>query len=727
MITINYYFDCKIQKNHLIYAISDYLKSFTKDTYVEWLQLESTLNNIKDFVSDEESFSFLIKCNVLNNSAFKSLNYIKLSDGVRTRYYFVTDKKQVSENVVRLFVELDVANTYANDITIPSMFKQVQMKRRHKNRWYKQNEQYFRIYDKVDESLGDLPKENINAYSLGKDLDTNLYAVTRGYDDLDTDTSHDKAYLLGPLPLRNELYASKETQIEVDKLAIVDTATSNGNYYGGHLYYTKDGGIMAGRLTVSGVGTRYFMSSAILIMASSGNYYPVVYVGYMNGSTFYPTLEFKFTSGHVINFSIESNRTVQECYSNNTGRTSLLEIGKGYTVGSTTKGDEEFLFLNGYTPSTHSTTYEVSTVIPSVYSLNKVDSNIKNIEMLPLSVIGNFVRYVQGNILFTNNNISGEFAKDFTELGEINYLKDIKTTSVITRNMNYESKMFGSYVMDRQLIYDAFALPLQFEYLSANRRTTLRMYVDKPIDMTGSFCFGVPYNFNSTTYLSTYMTCQRNNNITIYTSDYIDYIRNGYNYDQKQQSMNKLKTGIDLSIGAVSANLGLAKGVASGGSVGMLAGTTALGQVSSAINSAFALEQNTRALNQKRMTLMTASPTMSGSTSVEMFADINGGNYVKYVRSEPSSSMKNKIYNMFYFNGYADNEYYDTLPSMQTRYFFDFVQASIGRCTIGDTKERERVVRAYEEGITFEWKFNNTWLSVSNTLYENFERNIEIM
>lgn len=726
MITINYYFGCKIQKNHLINSLGSYLDKFKNEKYEGWLGLEGTLNNIKDFVSDEDSFSFLIKCNTTNYSAFQELNYIKLSNGSKTRYYFITDKKQVSENVIRLFVELDVVNSYSTSVTLPSYFKQVQMKRRHKNRWYKQNGQYFRIYDKVDEGLGDIPKESINAYSIGEDIDCKLYAVTRGYDDLDTDTAHDKAYLLGPLPLRNELYASAEIQTKVDKLAIVDTATSNGNYFGGHLFYVKDGGIMAGTVTVSGVGTRSFMSSAILVMASSGNYYPYVYVGYMNGKVFYPTLEFKFDSGHVINISLSSTRNVQDCYNLNMGRTSSLTIGTGYSIDDTIYGAEEFLFLKGYTSTEYSTTYQVSTTIPSVYSLNKVDSNIKNIEMLPISLIGDFVRYVQGNILFTNNNISGSYAKDFTDLGEINYLKDIKTTSVIARDMNYESKMYGSYVMDRQLIYDTFALPLQFEYLYANRRTTLRMYIDKPIDMTGSFCFGVPYNFSSTNYLDNYMTCQRNNNITIYTSDYIDYIRNGYNYDQKQQSMNKIKTGIDLSLGAVSAGLGLAKGASSGG-VGMLAATTGLGQVSSAINSAFALEQNTRALNQKRMSLMTASPTMSGSTSVEIFADINDGNYVKYVRSEPNKYIMNKIYNMFYYNGYADNEYYDTLPSMQTRYFFDFVQATIGYCTISDARERARVVQAYEEGITFEWKFNNTWLSVSNTLYENFERNIEIM
>ena len=76
------------------------------------------------------------------------------------------------------------------------------------------------------------------------------------------------------------------------------------------------------------------------------------------------------------------------------------------------------------------------------------------------------------------------------------------------------------------------------------------------------FKFELPtYDYIKTEYFDNYMFSVRNNELPLYYSDYINYIRNGYNYDQKQ-NWNNTKGNIASTVGQfVGAGLNLGGGL----------------------------------------------------------------------------------------------------------------------------------------------------------------------
>ena len=50
------------------------------------------------------------------------INYLSTNNGGKVRYYFITSKEYVSDNVTRLYIELDVLQTYQFDWNIPACF-----------------------------------------------------------------------------------------------------------------------------------------------------------------------------------------------------------------------------------------------------------------------------------------------------------------------------------------------------------------------------------------------------------------------------------------------------------------------------------------------------------------------------------------------------------------------------------------------------------------------------
>ena len=149
--------------------------------------------------------------------------------------------------------------------------------------------------------------------------------------------------------------------------------------------------------------------------------------------------------------------------------------------------------------------------------------------------------------------------------------------------------------------------------------------------------------------------------------------------------------------------------------------------VSSLSNLIFSNIENSQALEQKRLSLINTSPNTSGSTSIELFKDLNGGNRLKYVVTKPTDETLNSIYNLFYYYGYADNTTQSSLQLTKTRCYFDYYQGdasnSISILSQDNNTSKSLLIKALSEGITIEHYYNNTWLCEGN-LYENWEVSI---
>ena len=176
MIQLKTYADVNIQDNHYIESIEDYLAPFEVTGAIKETEILC-----KDFDSDEDAFTIKVT-NQGTIDDIQAINYIRMQD-IDIKYYHVVSYKRLSEKVWQLALELDVVNTYQSEIKNTTNLKQVRIARRHKDRWSQSSidKSYYRVFDKVDEELGDHicseveSKQNINSndcYLVSRSIDT---------------------------------------------------------------------------------------------------------------------------------------------------------------------------------------------------------------------------------------------------------------------------------------------------------------------------------------------------------------------------------------------------------------------------------------------------------------------------------------------------------------------------------------------------------------------------
>ena len=167
----------------------------------------------------------------------------------------------------------------------------------------------------------------------------------------------------------------------------------------------------------------------------------------------------------------------------------------------------------------------------------------------------------------------------------------------------------------------------------------------------------------------------RSNEETIYSSQYLNYLRNGYNYDVKQRNRNLIFGGLNLALGGVGAVLGLGdmaqskEGITASGGYGVVSGQTSgvLGFIKGAIDSQQAMEQK-----QEQMKAQATSVTGSDDIDLLEYYNKNKAYIFKY---KVSDRMYNLVDNLFYYCGYATNEM--KVPSTNTRIWWNFIQANL--------------------------------------------------
>ncbi len=708
------YLNCKIQQNHYIENIDKYLTTIEDNSVVT-----QEINAPKAFMSDEDSFT--IRVEVKDKSKFDSLNYVKLfNDKTDTtesisRYYFVVAKNYINENVYDLVLNLDVANTYQNLMLNSNNFKQVKINRKHKNRFVRESgtNRFYRKFDKVDEGLGSMPMEIEQVKSIAK-ASNPAYIVTKSINN-ESSTS-------GSISLVNQVFFEESTRRFAKTNERTDITLSGNDFRSIILYCDNAYDFAYCYADFYGQKGFYVYTNAVMLQEYivGNNFYTYYYLGYYSNNKFCITSKEKISSTANAELRLQQMKATGSFkVSYNTGValkdiTDPFEVGSSYTLSD--------LLASNYT-TVNSTVSSIQIDIPSINTINKVDSNIKSIISLPCDMPTYSFCYLNSELtnVVPNNNL-------VTNNGYINvsndlYLDDelLVSMPVMNRDATYESKLYGSYVRNHQLAYDSFALPIQYEYVD-EKSIFLQYNIYKPIDMSNDVAIQIS-NIKQQEYLSNTLTCTRNNNIPVYTNEYLEYIRNGYNYDLKSQSINNLKNAIGVvnNVVGTGLNVGAKASMGSLGAFGAIqSGVNALNSLSNSIISGI---ENDRALMQKRLNLMATSPTMSGSDNYLLFKQLNDGNCFKYITSKPDDNTYESIYNLFYYTGYAENLYFDSMPEIKTRQYFNYIQAEILNCVIVNPKVKARIVQSFANGVTYEWNYNDTWL-MNGELYENWETSL---
>ena len=371
------------------------------------------------------------------------------------------------------------------------------------------------------------------------------------------------------------------------------------------------------------------------------------------------------------------------------------------------------------------------------------------------------------------SNYLSAFEKDIIfPKGFLDYAFMKKSEITDVRKLEAESALYRSDYFQFRFVYDSFSYPLQYELLDENYLKTvyntqgpLTIKMVTTSTMNSRFLFD--FNNNGNGYVYGYkdqdypyiMNVARNNNVATYNSDYINYIRNGYNYDVKAKNAAVLNAELGIGASAVSTGLqlfglggtvkSLSKAAAAAkegiefetwaqesmgnaSTVGITEGniaqykaqlaetqnklrtstTLALGQayagVTGIINGVQQIQLTEANFQQKQHAIKQASVSVSGSDDIDLLSYYSK-NRMKVERWECSDRMKKALGDLYYYQGYSTQE--QKIPTHNNRKWFDFLQcqADIKNTKNLDQKFIDNIKDRLSIGVTYYHNVNGQW------------------
>ena len=309
------------------------------------------------------------------------------------------------------------------------------------------------------------------------------------------------------------------------------------------------------------------------------------------------------------------------------------------------------------------------------------------------------------------------------------YVVETAITSGMTRDDDFESKLYHSDFYQAKFVYDSFGFAYHLENIDLDEYINNFNFEDFIVRYVVSGNVLSKFMFQFIQYIcdrsiqdyENVLIIDRNNEKALYTSSYINYIKSGgFSYDSKkantQNAMNGLTTALSL-IGAVTS---FASSMYTGGA-GIAAGialtTTAIGGIARSIKTA---QEQDRAISQKLLQNANQAVSVHGSDDMDVFTAFSN-NKAKMCYYEPSDIMKQALADLFYYCGYATHE--QKVPNVKTRKYFNYVQGEIILNDYTFNEEiADKIIEKWKEGITFIHKVNSAW-NIEQTL-ENFELSI---
>lgn len=300
------------------------------------------------------------------------------------------------------------------------------------------------------------------------------------------------------------------------------------------------------------------------------------------------------------------------------------------------------------------------------------------------------------------------------------------------KNIDYESKLLHSDYFQQKFVYDSFSYTFNGEDLSEGiddvGQFSLDFYVS--LTMSSKFAFTFPAweaaLRSDTQDYSALLYVARNNEIPVYNSAYLNYIRTGYNYDIKTRNRQLASNVIGTTLSTAGAIASFAAaGATYGASIpaGIALATAATANTYKAISDTVQADQN---IAQKLHAAEMQGLSVIGSDDVDIMSAYTHGNKAKFVIYKVSEKMRKNLFDLFYYTGYICNE--NKVPQINTRYWFNFVQCDLV-CNSWNNisvEIQDVIKRKFAEGVTFFHRHLSGLASVWNLAQtkENWETDL---
>ena len=310
------------------------------------------------------------------------------------------------------------------------------------------------------------------------------------------------------------------------------------------------------------------------------------------------------------------------------------------------------------------------------------------------------------------NNIETNDVSDI--LSNFIYSTAIATTQ--TRNIK-DSKLYHSDYYMIKFVYDSFGKGFNLEnidfwesYSKTNGSEYFAFEFIMSRNLVSKFLFKFTYVYKySIEDYDNVVAVARNNEEVLYSSQYLNYVRTGYNYDIKAKQRQEQALGASLALSGGSSLISTLVGLGTGNPLaitgGIISGLSFSGQIINyAKTSAQAEENIERKLEE---------------TKRQAVSVLNADDYdlmYEYAQNKPklcyykvSDRMEDVLDDLFYYCGYKLEQ--QMSPTRHTRAWFDFLQCDL---VIVDTDNLTSEVESdikekFSQGVTFFHDINGDW------------------
>lgn len=382
-----------------------------------------------------------------------------------------------------------------------------------------------------------------------------------------------------------------------------------------------------------------------------------------------------------------------------------------------------------------------SYLLSSIKDIEKTDSKIIKIIKLPFAPLP--LNYNSQNYLLVSDewkiydetntftalqlkDLNTKFSKEITS-SNFNPLSKLWTTlPTYTNNksIGYESKLFSSQFYYNKFVYDSFVKPFYLENIKLEDYTTsnehkFEFITSTTISSKFMFKFNISYQLQNEDFANI-IPVSRNNEITLYNSAYINYIRNGYNYDRQKQTQNAV-VGSIAGVGGSLASLGI--GLAMQNPLMVIGG--AIGAVGSLVSNISSYISNEREIEQKLTQTKNQSISVQGSDDIDLLTAYSN-NKPHQIEYSVSDELKNMIFNLFHYCGYKENKI--GIPNLDSRMWFNFIQCDLvlRSFALSSNEEVQKdIIDKFKAGVTKYHYTDNTWDFKQEK--ENAERRLQVI
>lgn len=286
------------------------------------------------------------------------------------------------------------------------------------------------------------------------------------------------------------------------------------------------------------------------------------------------------------------------------------------------------------------------------------------------------------------------FAKNSADVSLSSVYRPSSTSSRSSADVRKvtDPKIYNSEFTQYRFIYDSTSLTIALEQYEAN--TSIPYFSLEAVYSTGfsgQFYFTVDITGADRLYRTSpfdnVLQVGRSNKEAFYSSEYWNYMRNGYNYDVKAKSMQDTTSWLAVAGQILTTIIGAAVGVATANPFAI---ASAVGSGVSLVNSlssaAIGTIQRQDSIDRKIDTAKATGVQVKDISANDLFRSYQGSLFPIMCKFEPRDDIKKLVDDLFYFFGYSRAETLGSLESdfetfraneMASRYWFDYVEMGI--------------------------------------------------